>query len=78
MTSYLAGSIKQNGNKDNRSTLEERKDSGIIGLVTMAYVNNILIVVFASQFFGIDIAALAALYNLPYYGLILVLKMLAK
>jgi BASS family bile acid:Na+ symporter len=68
---YLIGNIK-NGR------LERSKDLGIVGLVTMTYVNNILVVVFASQFFSVEMAALAAFYNLPYYGLILLLKVLAK
>lgn len=33
----------------------------------MSYVNNVLVVVFAFQFFGPQVAALAALYNIPYY-----------
>ena len=37
----------------------------------MSYVNNILVVVFASEFFGSEIAALAAFYNLSYYSLII-------
>ena len=37
------------------------------GLIAMAYVNNILVVVFAEQFFGIQSALLPALYNIPYY-----------
>lgn len=50
--------------------------AAIDGLITMAYVNNILVAVFAEQFFGIQTAALAALYNLPYYMGILILKKL--
>jgi BASS family bile acid:Na+ symporter len=44
------------------------------GLISMTYVNNTLIMVFAAQFFGPQVAALAAIYNLPYYAGILVLK----
>lgn len=44
------------------------------GLISMTYVNNTLVVVFAAQFFGPQAAALAAIYNLPYYAGILVLK----
>lgn len=40
----------------------------------MNYVNNTLVVVFACQFFGTEIAALAAFYNLAYYGLMVPLK----
>jgi BASS family bile acid:Na+ symporter len=38
------------------------------GLVSMMYVNNVLVAVFALQFFGSQVAALAALYNIPYYA----------
>jgi bile acid:Na+ symporter, BASS family len=44
------------------------------GLIAMSYVNNVLVVVFASQFFGSQIAALAALYNIPYYAGIVAIK----
>lgn len=44
------------------------------GLISMTYVNNTLVMVFAAQFFGPQVAALAAIYNLPYYAGILVLK----
>ena len=50
------------------------KDDRISTIISMIYINNILIVVFAQQFFGTDIAALAAFYNIPYYVGILLLK----
>jgi len=40
----------------------------------MSYVNNILVVVFASKFFGNEVAALAAFYNLSYYSMIIPMK----
>ena len=40
----------------------------------MSYVNNILVTVFAQQFFGSQVAALAAFYNIPYYFGIILLK----
>ena len=46
----------------------------IAAFVIMSYVNNILVVVFASKFFGSEIAALAAFYNLSYYSLIIPMK----
>lgn len=46
------------------------------GLIAMTYVNNVLVVVFAFQFFGSAVAALAALYNIPYYAGIIALKKL--
>ena len=54
----------------------EKKDKsfGIAAFVIMSYVNNILVVVFASKFFGSEIAALAAFYNLSYYSMIIPMK----
>ncbi|MGI0038446.1 MAG: arsenic resistance protein, partial [Nitrososphaera sp.] len=46
------------------------------GLIAMTYVNNTLVMVFAAQFFGPQVAALAAVYNIPYYAGILVIKKL--
>ena len=48
----------------------------ISGLIVMCYVNNILVTVFAQQFFGSQVAALAAFYNIPYYMGIIFLKVL--
>jgi BASS family bile acid:Na+ symporter len=48
----------------------------ISGLIALSYVNNILITVFAQQFFGSQVAALAAFYNVPYYIGIIFLKIL--
>ncbi|MDN5868686.1 MAG: hypothetical protein L0H55_14980 [Candidatus Nitrosocosmicus sp.] len=52
------------------------KSSRIAGFVIMSYINNTLVVVFASQFFGTEVAALAVFYNLAYYGLIVPMKKL--
>ena len=52
-----------------------RKDK-ISGLIAISYVNNILVTVFAQQFFGSQVAALAAFYNMPYYIGIILLKIL--
>jgi BASS family bile acid:Na+ symporter len=46
----------------------------ISGLIVMSYVNNILVTVVAQQFFGSQVAALAAFYNIPYYMGIILLK----
>jgi BASS family bile acid:Na+ symporter len=48
----------------------------ISGLIAMSYVNNILVTVFAQQFFGPQVAALAAFCNIPYYFGIILLKVL--
>jgi BASS family bile acid:Na+ symporter len=46
-------------------------------MISMIYMNNILIVVFSQQFFGTEIAALAAFFNIPYcVGIILLKKTL--
>jgi bile acid:Na+ symporter, BASS family len=50
------------------------KDERISTMISMIYINNILIVVFAQQFFGTEVAALAAFFNIPYYVGILLLK----
>jgi BASS family bile acid:Na+ symporter len=64
-------------NDSKSSTKIERKRSAAIdGLIAMAYVNNILVAIFAEQFFGIQTAVLPALYNIPYYIGILILKKL--
>jgi BASS family bile acid:Na+ symporter len=58
------------------NTKESKRTAAIEGLIAMAYVNNILVVVFAEQFFGIQTAVLPALYNIPYYIGIIILKKL--
>jgi len=54
------------------------KADRISTMISMIYVNNILIVVFAQQFFGTEIAALAAFFNIPYYTGIILLKKTLK
>jgi BASS family bile acid:Na+ symporter len=47
------------------------------GLIATSYVNNVLVAVFAFQFFGSQVAALAALYNIPYYiGIVAIKKII--
>lgn len=49
------------------------------GLISMSYVNNVLVAVFAFQFFGPQVAALAALYNIPYYvGIVAIKKFMPR
>jgi BASS family bile acid:Na+ symporter len=60
-------------NLNNRGTSMKYK---ISGLIAISYVNNILVTVFAQQFFGSQVAALAAFYNMPYYIGIIILKIL--
>lgn len=63
---YLSGYILERNDKSFR----------IAAFVIMSYVNNVLVVVFAARFFGDEIAALAAFYNLSYYGMMIPLKWL--
>ncbi|MGN6708353.1 MAG: bile acid:sodium symporter family protein, partial [Candidatus Nitrosocosmicus sp.] len=43
--------------------------------IAMSYVNNMLVVVLAQQFFNTQVAALSAFYNIPYYlGILLLHK----
>src|SRR5215467_855402 len=58
------------------NTKESKRTAATEGLIAMAYVNNILVVVFAEHFFGIQSAVLPALYNIPYYIGIIILKKL--
>ena len=60
----LVGYIGATGN------LQEKR----AGLIATSYVNNVLVAVFAFQFFGSQVAALAALYNIPYYVGIIAIK----
>jgi bile acid:Na+ symporter, BASS family len=58
---------------NNKSTRGENKDERLSAFISMSYVNNILVAVFALQFFGSQVAALAAFYNIQYYIGILIL-----
>ena len=57
---------------------DSSKKDKISGLIALSYVNNILVTVFAQQFFGSQVAALAAFYNMPYYIGIIFLKILCS
>jgi len=63
---YLAGYFLNKNDKSFR----------IAAFVIMSYVNNVLVVVFAARFFGDEVAALAAFYNLSYYGMMIPIKWL--
>ena len=65
---YLIVGIKGKDKKDKFS-----------GFIATTYVNNILVVVLAQQFFGPQIAALATFYNIPYIlGMIFLKKQYTK
>jgi bile acid:Na+ symporter, BASS family len=63
-------------NNNNNNGREENKQDRITGLLAMTYISNILVVVLAHQFFDIQTEALAAFYQLPYYGGLFLLKKL--
>jgi BASS family bile acid:Na+ symporter len=63
-------------NDSKSNTKESKRTAATEGLIAMAYVNNILVAVFAEHFFGIQSAVLPALYNIPYYIGIIILKKL--
>ena len=75
ITGHTTSERKNATNVFKSSTRKEwDRSTAIDGLIAMAYVNNILVAVFAEQFFGIQTAVLPALYNIPYYIGILILK----
>ena len=77
ITSRTTFEGKTTTNDTKSSTKIERNRSvAIDGLIAMAYVNNILVAIFAERFFGIQTSVLPALYNIPYYIGILILKKL--
>ena len=47
-----------------------KREDRLAGAISFAYMNNVLIVVFSSQFFGPLAPALAALYMLPFFAMI--------
>lgn len=65
----LVGYVSAGGGRQERTA----------GLISMSYVNNVLVAVFAFQFFGAPVAVLAALYNIPYYaGIVAIKKLMPK
>jgi bile acid:Na+ symporter, BASS family len=61
--------------KEDSNKCAEKEDK-ITGLLAMTYISNILVVVTAHQFFDITTEALAAFYQIPYYGGLLLFKRL--
>ncbi|HYA85302.1 MAG TPA: hypothetical protein VEH06_17920, partial [Candidatus Bathyarchaeia archaeon] len=74
LTLVVSREKKSITNDSKSNTKESKCTAATEGLIAMAYVNNILVVVFAEQFFGIQSAILPALYNIPYYIGIIILK----
>lgn len=54
------------------------RDEQLGGFISMAYINNLVVIVFTTNFFDWQIAALAAMYNLPYYIGIIVLREISE
>ncbi len=53
-----------------------KKEDRLAGAISFAYMNNVLAVVFSSQFFGPLAPTLAALYMLPFFGMIIPARIL--
>jgi len=52
-------------------------ENQLAGAITLGHMNNVLIIVFAARFFGPLEPTVAALYILPFFGLIIPLRMYA-
>jgi BASS family bile acid:Na+ symporter len=51
-------------------TWDRKREDRLAGAISFAYMNNVLMVAFSSQFFGPLAPALAALYMLPFFIMI--------
>jgi len=51
-------------------TWGRRREDRLAGAISLAYMNNVLVVVFSSQFFGPLSPTLAAVYMLPFFAMI--------
>lgn len=51
---------------------------GLPGAVSQTFINNVLVIVFASRFFGEQAPLLAAMYMVPYFGMLIPLGWLAR
>ncbi len=56
-------------------TWGKKKEERLAGVISLAYVNSVMIVVFSSQFFGPLSATVAAVYNLPFFMMIVPARM---
>jgi BASS family bile acid:Na+ symporter len=54
------------------------KPDQLAGSVSMAFINNLLALIFSLQFFGPMAATLAAMYNFPYFAMIFPIRYLFK
>lgn len=51
-----------------------RRLSALTGAMSLVFINNVLVVVFAARFFGPEAPLLAAAYMLPYFSVLLLLR----
>jgi bile acid:Na+ symporter, BASS family len=72
----ITGIRRKRRRENSNNNKGEEKEDKITGLLAMTYISNILVVVLAHQFFDIKTEALAAFYQIPYYGGLLLLKKL--
>jgi BASS family bile acid:Na+ symporter len=54
------------------------REDQLAGGISMAFLNNILVLVFSSQFFGPTAATLAAMYILPFFAMIIPIRLMFK
>jgi BASS family bile acid:Na+ symporter len=59
-------------------TWGRRKEDRLAGAISFAYINNVLIIVFSSQFFGPLSPTLAAMYMLPFFMMIVPARIVGK
>ena len=59
-------------------TWGRKKEDRLAGAISFAYINNVLIIVFSSQFFGPLSPTLAALYILPFFTMIIPARIAAN
>jgi BASS family bile acid:Na+ symporter len=55
-----------------------RTDAVLTGAAGMGFLNNVLVIVFAAKFFGDEGPLLAAMYMIPFFGLLIPLGWLVK
>lgn len=55
--------------------IKKSVDNQLAGAITLGNMNNVLIIVFASRFFGPLEPTVAAIYILPFFGLLIPLRM---
>jgi BASS family bile acid:Na+ symporter len=59
-------------------TWAKKREDRLAGAVSFAYMNNVLVVVFSSQFFGPLSPTLAALYMLPFFTMIVPARIIGR